>query len=120
MDRLHTMATFVAVVDSQGFAGAARKLNMSAPAVTRAIADLEQRLGVQLLTRTARIVRVTDAGGKYVEDCRRILAEVAEAESAASGVHSKVSGDILITAPVMFGRMCVAPIVREFLERHTG
>lgn len=118
MDRFHLMTTFVAVVDCAGFAGAARKLNLSAPAVTRAVAELEARIGVQLLTRTTRVVRVTDAGASYVEDCRRILAEVEEADAAASGAHATARGQLTVTAPVLFGRICVAPVVTDYLRRH--
>jgi len=79
LDRLHLITVFVAVVDSNGLAGAARKLSISPSAVTRAINELETALGVRLLTRTTRVVRVTEAGARYAEDCRRILGELAEA-----------------------------------------
>ena len=118
MDRLYLMSTFVAVVDCQGFAGAARKLDLSPPAVTRAVAALENRLGVQLLTRTTRVVRVTDAGAAYAEDCRRILAEVEEADAAASGARHNAKGHLTITAPVLFGRLRVAPVVTAYLRAH--
>lgn len=118
MDRLHLMSTFVAVVDTGGFAGASRKLNLSPPAITRAVAELEERLGVQLLTRTTRVVRVTDAGAQYAEDCRRILAEVDLADSAARGVHTSVQGQVLVTAPALFGRMFIAPVVRNYLDKY--
>ena len=118
MDRLYLMSTFVAVVDCQGFAGAARKLDLSPPAVTRAVAELEDRLGVQLLTRTTRVVRVTDAGAAYAEDCRRILAEVEEADAAASGARHDAKGHLTVTAPVLFGRLRVAPVVTAYLRAH--
>lgn len=118
MDRLYTMAIFVAVVDQRGFAPAARKLNISPPVVTRAISDLEDSMGVRLLTRTTRIVTTTDAGARYVDDCRRILADVAEAEQAALGLHAEPRGKLVVTAPVMFGQMHVAPVVTAYLERH--
>ena len=118
MDRLHLMRTFVAVVDEQGFAGAARRLQMSPPAVTRAIAALEKRLGARLLTRTTRVVRVTDAGARYVEDCRRILAEIEEADESAGGVHARPRGRLTVTAPAMFGGMHVTPLAIEYLRRH--
>ena len=110
------MSTFVAVVDAQGFAGAARKMQVSPPAVTRAISELEAMLGVQLLTRTTRVVRVTDAGAQYVEDCRRILAEADEADEAAKGTNLVVRGHLIVTAPVLFGRTFVMPIVTKYLE----
>lgn len=117
MDRLQSMAAFVAVVDTGGFAAAARKLDLSPPVVTRAVADLEARLGVRLLTRTTRQVRVTDAGARYAEDCRRLLAEVDDADEAASGTHAAPRGVLAITAPVLFGRSHVTPIVVEHLRR---
>ncbi|TFW09498.1 LysR family transcriptional regulator [Oxalobacteraceae bacterium OM1] len=120
MDRLYTMAIFVAVVDEGGFAPAARKLNISPPVVTRAISDLEDSMGVRLLTRTTRIVTTTDAGARYVDDCRRILADVAEAEQAALGLHAEPRGRLVVTAPVMFGQMHVAPVVTAYLTRHPG
>jgi DNA-binding transcriptional LysR family regulator len=118
MDRLYLMSTFVAVVDCCGFAGAARKLDVSPPAVTRAIAKLEERLGVQLLTRTTRVVRVTEAGAAYADDCRRILAEVEEADAAASGSRSDAKGHLTITAPALYGRMRVAPVVTAYLRAY--
>jgi DNA-binding transcriptional LysR family regulator len=87
MDKHHLISVFVAVVDANGFAGAARKLQVSPPVVTRAINELEETLGVRLLTRTTRVVRVTEAGARYANDCRRILAELAEADESASGQH---------------------------------
>lgn len=118
MDRLQSMATFVAVVDTGGFARAARKLGLSPPVVTRAIAELEARLGVRLLARTTRAVRVTDAGARYVDECRRLLAEIDDADEAASGAHASPRGQLTVTAPVLFGRRHVMPIVVEHLRRH--
>jgi DNA-binding transcriptional LysR family regulator len=115
MDRFHLINVFVAVVDTNGFAGAARKLNMSPPAVTRAVNELETHLGLRLLTRTTRSVRVTDAGERYVQDCKRILAELLEADESVSGMHSSPRGRLTITAPVLFGGMYVTPIVTEYL-----
>ena len=118
MDRLHLISVFVAVVDSAGFAGAARKLNISPPAVTRAINELEGHLGVRLLTRTTRVVRVTEDGARYADDCRRILAELAEADDAVSGKHGSPHGRLTLTAPVLFGAKFVTPIVTEYLTRY--
>jgi len=118
MDRLHLINVFVAVVDTNGFAGAARKLNMSPPAVTRAINELESQLGVRLLTRTTRVVRVTDAGARYAQDCRRILGELAEAAASVSGMHSAPRGRLTLTAPVLFGAKFVTPVVTEYLQRY--
>jgi DNA-binding transcriptional LysR family regulator len=116
MDRLQAMTTFVAVVDSGGFASAARKLNLSPPVVTRAVAELEARLGLRLLTRTTRVVRVTDAGARFAEDCRRILAEIDEAETAAAGTHASPRGTLTLTAPVLFGQLHVTPVLVRYLQ----
>jgi len=117
MDRLQAMTTFVAVVDSGGFASAARKLNLSPPVVTRAVAELEERLGLRLLTRTTRVVRVTDAGARFADDCRRILGDIEEAETAATGTHAAPRGTLTLTAPVLFGHLYVTPILVDYLQR---
>ena len=116
MDRLQLINIFVAVVDTGGFAGAARKLNVSPPVVTRAINDLEGHLGVRLLTRTTRVVRVTEAGARYAEDCRVILAQLTEADEAVGGLHTAPRGKLAVTAPVGFGAMYVTPVVTEYLS----
>jgi DNA-binding transcriptional LysR family regulator len=118
MDRLEAMAIFLAVVDEGGFAAAARKMKISPPVVTRAIGDLEAAMGVRLLTRTTRVVRVTEVGLRYAGDCRRVLADVAEMEDLASGAHGSVRGRMVVTAPALFGRMYVTPIVMEYLRRY--
>jgi DNA-binding transcriptional LysR family regulator len=118
MDRLHLMTIFVAVAEAESFAGAARRLGMSPPAVTRAISVLEERLGVRLLTRTTRIVRVTEAGQRYLEDARRIITEVDEADEAAAGINAEPRGRLAITAPVLFGKMFVTPTIVEYLQRY--
>ncbi len=118
MDRLHTMSVFVAVAEEAGFAPAARRLNMSPPSVTRAVSELEARLGCRLLHRTTRKVQLTEAGQRYMADCRRILHEIEDADGAAAGIHSELRGTISVTASVMFGRMVVAPHLLEFLDLH--
>ena len=120
MDRLQAMAAFVAVVDSGGFARAARRLNLSPPVVTRAVVELEERLALRLLTRNTRVVRVTEAGARYAEDCRRILAEVDAAEGAAQVAHEVPQGTLVVTAPALFGRLYVTGIVVDYLRRHPG
>ena len=120
MDQLHLINVFVAVVDAEGLAGAARKLGVSPPAVTRAINELESQLGVRLLTRTTRVVRVTEPGARYADDCRRILAELAQANASVAGMHSAPSGRLTLTAPVLFGAKFVTPIVTEYLQRYPG
>lgn len=118
MDRLHMMTVFVAVAEEESFAGGARRLGMSPPAVTRAIASLESRLKVRLLTRTTRYVRVTEAGQRYLEDARRIISEVDEADEAAAGINGEPKGHLAITAPVLFGRLHVMPGIVDYLERY--
>ena len=118
MDRFHLMNVFVAVAEEQGFAGGARRLGMSPPAVTRAIATLEDRLGVKLLNRTTRFVRATDAGMRYLESSRRILAEADEADEAVAGVHAAPRGHLAVTAPVLFGNLYVMPGIVDFLNRY--
>jgi len=118
VDKHHLISAFVAVVDANGFAGASRKLDISPSVVTRAINELEEMLGVRLLTRTTRVVRVTDAGARYADVCRRILAELAEADESARGQHGAPQGRITITAPGWFGAKFVTPIVTEYLDQH--
>jgi DNA-binding transcriptional LysR family regulator len=118
MDRLHLMSVFVAVAQEQGFAAAARRLNLSAPAVTRAVASLEESLGVKLLNRTTRIVRVTEAGLRYLDDAQRIIAQVQAADAAAAGINSAPKGHLAVTAPVMFGRLFVMPGIVDYLQRY--
>jgi len=118
MDRFESMRIFVAVVEAQGFAPAARRLAMSPAALTRAVSALEQRIGARLLHRTTRIVRLTEAGERFLVDSKRILGELDEAEASAAGSHAEPQGQLAVTAPIMFGRMHIAPIVLDFLTRH--
>lgn len=98
MDRLQAMKTFVTVVESGGFTAAARKLDVSLSVVSRVVTELEAHLGVRLLTRTTRLVRPTDTGAAYFEDCRRILAEIDDAELATTGAHMAPRGPPEIAA----------------------
>jgi DNA-binding transcriptional LysR family regulator len=109
------MTAFLAVVDTDGFSAAARKLGVSPSVITRAVTELEERLGTRLLTRTTRFVRLTDTGRVYADNCRRILADLEDADSTAAGTHAEPRGQITITATVNFGAMYVAPVVREYL-----
>jgi DNA-binding transcriptional LysR family regulator len=118
VDRLEAMTIFVAVVDEGGFAAAARQLKISPPVVTRAVNNLEARMGVRLLARTTRIVRLTEVGARFANDCRRVLADLAESEEAAAGTHRSVRGRLVITAPSLFGRMFITPIVTTYLRRY--
>jgi DNA-binding transcriptional LysR family regulator len=118
MDRLDAMQAFVTVADLKGFAPAARKLGLSPSGVTRLIAALENRLGARLLQRTTRSVTLTDAGARYLERARRILADVEEAEIAAEGERARPSGRLVVSAPVGFGRLHVSPVMNAYLKRH--
>jgi DNA-binding transcriptional LysR family regulator len=118
VDRFELMQTFVAVAEEEGFAPAARRLAISPPVVTRHVAALEERLGVVLLERTTRKVRVTEAGARYLVDCKRLLAEVEDAEAAVTGEHSSPRGALGVTASVMFGRLFVAPMLVDFLNKY--
>lgn len=118
MDRFQTIRVFVTVAERGGFAPAARSLAMSPPAVTRAVSALERRIGTRLLVRTTRSVRLTESGERFLRDARRILADLEEAEAAAVGAHAEPRGVLRVTAPVLFGRQFVAPILGDFLDRH--
>jgi DNA-binding transcriptional LysR family regulator len=118
MDRIDAMQAFVAVADLHGFAPAARKLKLSPSAITRLVAALENRLGARLLQRTTRQVALTDAGARYLERARRILADVEEAEHAAEGERTRPSGRLVVSAPVGFGRLHVSPVMSAYLKRY--
>ncbi|MSP68215.1 MAG: LysR family transcriptional regulator [Alphaproteobacteria bacterium] len=118
MDRLRAMATFVVVAEATGFAAGARRLGLSPSAVTREVATLEASLGARLLHRTTRSVRLTEAGARYLVDCRRILADVAAAASSAAGTHGEIDGRLGVTAPALFGRLHVAPIIEAFVGQN--
>ena len=118
MDRWQAMRIFVKVAETESFAKAARLMHMSAPAVTRTVAALEELIGARLFVRTTRSVKTTEAGGHYLDDCRRILNDIAEAESTAAGHYAAPSGTLAITASVMFGQMYVLPIVMAYLDTY--
>lgn len=118
MDRFHLMSVFVAVAETGGFAAAARQLQISPPAATRAIAALEEQLGVKLFSRTTRYVRTTEAGQRYLIDVKRILADLDAANETAVGINAEPRGHLTITAPVMFGRMHVMPGIISYLARY--
>lgn len=118
MDKLKLMTVFVAVVEEDGFASGARKLGMSPPAVTRAIAELESHLSIKLLDRTTRIIRITSAGERYYNDACKIIEDVEEAYDAAAGINARPQGHLSVTAPVLFGKMYVLPIAIEYMQRY--
>ena len=118
MDRIDAMQAFIAVADLGGFAPAARKLGLSPSGVTRVIAALEEHLGARLLQRTTRSVALTDAGARYLERVRRILADVEEAEASIKDERTRPSGRLVVSAPVGFGRLHVSPVMSEYLKRY--
>jgi len=118
MDQIHLMNVFVAVGEEESFAAAARRMDLSPAAITRAISGLEEQLGVKLLLRTTRNVRLTEAGCRYLDDTRNILASIAEANEAAAGVNSAPKGNLSITASVLFGKAFVMPCIVRFLKEY--
>lgn len=116
MARLQAMHVFVKVAECGGFAEASRQLNMSPPAVTRAVALLEESLGARLFTRTTRVVKLTDVGERYFEDCQRILSFIEDADATASGSYAQPKGTLTVTASVLFGQIYVMPVLTEFLN----
>ncbi len=118
MDRLHLMTVYVAVVDNDGFASAARKLHLSPPAVSRAVSELEIRLGVKLLQRTTRHLQITEAGQRYYKDAKNILALSQEADDAVRGENAAPSGLARITASVLFGRLYVMDGIIGYLKQY--
>ncbi|PKB89405.1 LysR family transcriptional regulator [Ewingella americana] len=120
MDRWQAMRIFVKVAETESFAKTARQMHMSAPAVTRTVAALEELIGARLFVRTTRSVKTTEAGAIYLDDCRRILSSIAEAESAAAGHYVTPSGTLAITTSAMFGQFYVMPILMEYLDTYPG
>lgn len=115
MDRLESMSILLAVVEAGSLSAAARRLGMPLATVSRKVSELEAHLKARLLIRSSRQVALTDAGRSYVAACKRILEDVSEAERAAAGEYSAPRGDLIITAPLVFGRLHVLPIVTDFL-----
>jgi len=118
VDRLEAMAMLVEAVDSGSLSAVSRKMNVPLPTVSRKIADLESHLGTRLLIRSTRKLVLTDAGAAYVSVAKRILEQVTEAERTAAGEYSAPRGDLAVTAPIVFGRLHVLPVVTDFLARY--
>ena len=118
VDRLAAMNAFVTVADLRRFGAAAKRLRLSPPAVTRLVAGLEEEVGIRLLHRTTRSVSLTDAGARYLERVRRILADVTEADRVARAERTEPTGRLVVAAPTSFGRSEVAPLVCDFLAKH--
>ncbi|MEC5404511.1 LysR family transcriptional regulator [Paraburkholderia sp. MPAMCS5] len=115
MDRLEAMSIFVAAAETGSFSSASRKLRTPLPTVSRKVAELEVHLNARLLVRSTRKLTLTDAGVAYLAACKQILEQVGEAENAAAGEYSTPRGELVVTAPVVFGRLHVLPVVNEFL-----
>jgi DNA-binding transcriptional LysR family regulator len=118
MDRLDILRTFVAVAEQASFAKAARSLRISPTAATRAVAALEKELGVAVFRRTTRSVGLTEEGAAFLERCRPALAELEEATRSVRGENSEPRGTLVMTAPVVFGRMYIRPLATELLRLH--
>ena len=115
MDRFEAMRTLLAAVDRGSLSAASRAIGVPLPTVSRRVSDLEAHLGTQLLIRTSRKLILTESGTAYVASVRRVLEELGEAERAASGEYRAPRGELLVTAPIMFGKLHIAPIAHEFL-----
>lgn len=118
MDRLRAMSIFAQAVESGSFSAAGRRLGMPLPTVSRCISELEAHLKTRLLNRTTRQLTLTDAGRSYLTSCKRILEQVDEAERGAAGEFSAPKGELVITAPIVFGRLHMLPIICEFLSAY--
>jgi len=118
MDRFEAMQTLLAAIDGGSLSAASRTLNTPLPTVSRRVSELEAHLGAQLLVRTSRRLILTEAGEAFLAAARRLLDELGEAERAASGEYRAPRGEMLVTAPIMFGKLHVAPIVHDFLAAY--
>jgi DNA-binding transcriptional LysR family regulator len=118
MDRLEAMSILMAVVEEGSFTAASRRLAIPLPSVSRKLAELEGHLSARLLIRSTRRLALTEAGATYVAACKRILEEVGDAERAISGEYAAPKGELVITAPVFFGRLHVVPVVSAFLAAY--
>lgn len=116
MDRLDAMTVLLGVVEGGSLSAASRRLRMPLATVSRKVSELETHLGAQLLTRTNRRIQLTEAGRTYVDAAREILARVDEAERVAAGEYTTIKGDLTMTAPIVFGRLHVLPVVVDFLK----
>jgi DNA-binding transcriptional LysR family regulator len=118
VDRIQEMTIFVAVAEHASFAAVARHFVVSTATVTRAVAQLEQRLGTLLVVRTTRQLRLTESGLRFAADCRRLLADLNDAESSAAGIHASPRGLLTVTAPQVFGDLHVTPVLAQYLAMH--
>lgn len=115
MDRLEAMSFLVTVMETGSFSAASRHLGVPLPTLSRRIAELEAVLNAKLLVRSTRRLSLTEAGTDYLESCRLILEQVGEAERAVSGEFRTPSGNLVVTAPIVFGRIHLLPVINDFL-----
>lgn len=120
MDRLEAMKVFVTALDEGSLAGAGRRLGRSPAAVSRAIAFLEQHVGAELLHRTTRTIKLSEAGERYAVACRRVLVELEEADLSAAGERAAPRGVLTITAPPISGEEILRPIITAYLDAFPG
>lgn len=118
MNRLEAMSVLVAVAESGSLSAAGRRLGMPLATVSRKISELEAHIGTRLLLRSSRKLSLTDSGRDYLAACKRILEDIGEAERAASGEYQLPRGELLVAAPLVFGRLHVLPIVTDFLRAY--
>src|SRR5262245_6676521 len=118
MDRVEAMAVFVATVDEGSLSAAGRRLDMPLATVSRKLADLEAHLGTRLLIRSTRHLALTEAGRDYLAACREILERIDEAERKVAGAYASAKGELVVAAPLVFGRLHVAPLVADFIEKY--
>jgi DNA-binding transcriptional LysR family regulator len=118
MDRFDAMSVFLEAVETGSLSAAGRKLDMPLATVSRKLSDLEKHLGARLLQRSTRQLVLTDAGRDYLAACKRILEDVTEAERAVAGEYNEPRGELVITAPIVFGRLHVLPVIAEFLSAY--
>jgi DNA-binding transcriptional LysR family regulator len=118
MNRLDAMSVFVAVAESGSLSGASRNLGIPLPTVSRKLAELETHLGTRLFIRSTRKLALTVAGAAYLPACKRILEQIRDAERAASGEYLSPRGDLVVTAPIVSGRLHVLPVINEFLASY--
>lgn len=116
MDRFASMATFAAVVEAGSFSAASRKLAVPLATISRKVSDLEDLLGISLIDRATRKISLTEVGRSYYDSCRRLLDELGEMERAAKGEYQTPRGELVITAPIVFGRMHLTPVIVDFLN----
>lgn len=118
MDRFEAMRTLVAAIDGGSLSAASRTLGIPLTTVSRRVSDLEARLGTRLVVRTSRKLIPTEEGAAFLVAARRVLEDLGEAERSASGEYRAPRGELLVTAPIMFGKQHVAPIVHDFLSAY--